>query len=104
MEWKGECGRLPRLFAGLIQTYRHKTATALKAKAHVAYSVQVVLSSTKRKKSYTSSIGHALLGILPVKADELREGDGEQDLDKRISMRGFAWSEVISLEDAVAQT
>lgn len=58
----------------------------------------------EEKRRYTTHRGRTLLGLLPVRAAELKEGDGEQNVDKSTFMHGFASSEVPPLEDATAQT
>lgn len=57
--------------------------TFLKVSALVAYPVQVVwLDFTKKRKKYTADLGHAVLDVLSVEATELRDGDGQQNIDK----------------------
>lgn len=46
---------------------------------------------------------HTLLRLLPAGGAELREDDVEQDVDDSKSMHGFATSEMVPLENAVAQ-
>lgn len=48
--------------------------------------------------------GHILLEFLQVGAAELTEGDEEQDVDESMVVHKFALSEVLPLEDAIAQT
>lgn len=48
--------------------------------------------------------GHTLLGIVSVGAAELREKDTEGNVDERMSMHVFASSEVVPLENEIAQT
>lgn len=48
--------------------------------------------------------GHTLLGVLPAGAAELRQKGGEQDVDKTMFKHRSAPSEVVPLEDALAQT
>lgn len=47
---------------------------------------------------------HKLLGVLPVVAEGLRARVGQLNVDESISMHGFALSEVVHLEDAIAKT
>lgn len=47
--------------------------------------------------------GHTLLRFSPARAAELRDPDGEQNVNESIIMHEFASSEVVPLEDATAQ-
>lgn len=47
--------------------------------------------------------GHILLRNLQVGAAVLREENGEQAIDESMSMQRFASSEVVPLDDAIAQ-
>lgn len=89
--WNSDSEDSPRSFDCLRQIYWDQTATSLKFHALVFYPVRVGLFSfMNRKKKDMTDCMLTLSGLLPVRAAELREENGEQDVDESRYMHWFA--------------
>lgn len=83
MRGSSQSENLSKSFGRLIQTYSDTRKTSFKFNALFASPAHVVgLSFTKRSRRRMIGHGYTLLGSMPAGVAEVKEGDGEHDVDE----------------------